>query len=207
VGGEFNAMGRGGQYVAVYPALRIVVVTTGNGTYGSGEITDRLGAALANPTGPADPNPEGVEALEALIAGLLDPPDAQPVEPAPAMAAESSGITYLFEPNPLELSSLRIDFNGGDEALLTLTFPDALTLVGAVGLDGVYRFTTYDHGFPLGLRGAWTANDTFTVEYDEIANRDAFLLDVQFAGDTVTLTAKERTRAAGVVIEGTANFG
>jgi hypothetical protein len=123
------------------------------------------------------------------------------------MAAESSGITYLFEPNPLELSSLRIDFNGGDEALLTLTFPDALTLVGAVGLDGVYRFTTYDHGFPLGLRGAWTANDTFTVEYDEIANRDAFLLDVQFAGDTVTLTAKERTRAAGVVIEGTANFG
>ncbi len=203
VGGEFKAAGRGGQYVIVYPALRIIVVTTGNGIYGSGDVTDLLGTAVVNPLGPIPANPEALDALNEVVARLAEPPAAEPVTPEPSVAANISGVTYLFDTNPLQLASFRIDFDGTAEATIRLTFENANPVTASVGLDGRYRFTPYDYSFPLGLRGAWTGDDTFTLDYNEIANRDAFLLEVHFTGESVTLQAIERTHQSGVELTGT----
>jgi hypothetical protein len=52
------------------------------------------------------------------------------------------------------------------------------------------------------LRGTWTDPQTFLFEYDEIANREAYSLEMHFNGDQVTILAKERTHVAVATVEG-----
>lgn len=184
-----------------------IVATTGGGTFESGDITDRLGAAVVdlNAPGGVPANPEGVARLDEVIAGLAQPPAAQPVTSLPATAATISGVTYAFPENPLEMATIRVAFSGGSEANLEIGLTDGRTIAGPVGLDGDFRFnTTYDYGFPLAWRGTWVDDDTFWFEWNEVANRDVYLLDLTFTEDFVTVEAREITHQAGVSIEGQA---
>ena len=206
VGGEFRAVGRSGQHIVVYPALGVMVVTTGGGTFDSGDVTDRLGATVVDLEAPGGipANPEGVARLNEVVAGLLKPPSAQPVAPLPVMAATVSGVTYTFPDNPLEIASIHVVFDGSDEAVLELGLEDGRVVTGPVGLDGDYRFTSYDYGFPLALRGMWVDEDTFQFEWNEIANRDVYLLELTFTSDAVSIEAREITHHAGVQVKGDA---
>jgi hypothetical protein len=72
-----------------------------------------------------------------------------------------------------------------------------------VGLDGVYRlYPVDDYDLPMGLRGDWRDAQTFVLEYDRIANRDAYTLAMRFEGDAVTIEVKERTRQASITFGG-----
>lgn len=201
---EFAAIGRGGQRIGVLPTLDIVIVTTGGGL-DPAAATDRLAPALIDPDKSIPDNPAGMQHLERVLDDLTMPPKPAPVRPLPAIAQEISGRTYLFDTNPLGLASQRLDFDGSDEAAIALTFSnDEPDRTGKIGLDGVYRTSSGRNGFSAGFRGEWQDEETFILEYDEIANRDAYTVRMRFTNDSVALEIKERTYQAAVAVTGTA---
>ena len=71
-----------------------------------------------------------------------------------------------------------------------------------VGLDGVYRMSTGEYNLPQGLRGEWVDDQTFAVEYDNIANNDHIMLRLRFAGDLLVIESHETAHELGARIEG-----
>ncbi|MFN8004720.1 MAG: hypothetical protein U0X75_27325 [Acidobacteriota bacterium] len=46
---------------------------------------------------------------------------------------------------------------------------------------------------PVALKGGWENEQTFWLEYDEIANTNTYRLRLTFTGEGVNVQAKERT--------------
>lgn len=199
---EFAAEGRGGQYIRVLPQLNMVIVTTGGG-FEWNDITPFLVSALVDIAEPIPANPDGMKQLDAALTAILQPPTPQAVPPLPETAYNTSGRTYAFEFSPLDLKTIRWEFNESNEAKLFVTFysqPDRELLIG---MDGVYRmYPVGEHDLMMGMRGSWIDPQTFLFEYDTIANHDAYTLELHFDGDTVTINAKERTNEAILTIKG-----
>lgn len=199
---EFAAEGRGGQYIRVLPQLNMVIVTTGGG-FEWDEITPLLIPAMVNIAVPIPANPKTEEQLRTALAAIQQPPSPQAVSPLPKTAFEISGKTYAFELNPLDLKTIRWEFDGSPEAKLFVTLynqPDRELLVG---MDGIYRlYPIGEHELRMGLRCSWTGPQTLLFENDSIANHEAYNLELHFDGDSVTIQAKERTHRAVMTLEG-----
>ncbi len=212
----YNAVGVGGQHIAIDRRLNIVLVTTGGGFEFDDALVYLL-PSLVDMEQPLPPSPDGVALLQAAVAAVAQPPGPQPVPPLPEMAGKVSGRTYQFEQNMILLKTLRLDFDSGSTAVLQLEFSDGRqTPAIPVGLDGVYRLTTgldLDRAFhsfvnfselAVGLRGAWVDAQTFQIEYDTLANRYFFQLNLQFDQDRVTLDATERGSSSRITFAGKA---
>jgi CubicO group peptidase (beta-lactamase class C family) len=197
------ARGRGGQDIKIVPRYNLMAVTTGGG-FDFSDIDPLLLPTLADMERPLPANPEGVAQLQAAVEGVAQPPAAQPVAPLPDMARAISGKTFLFEPNPTDLEAVSLDFDGSAEAAIRHKMVGA-TWVGPfpVGLDGVFRFSTGDHGLPQGHRGMWADAQTFVIEYDNIANNDHIFYQVRLDGDRVLISVQETAHDVGVELEGT----
>jgi CubicO group peptidase (beta-lactamase class C family) len=198
---EFAAEGRGGQYIRVLPELNLIIVTTGGG-FEWNEIVPMLVPALVGAQALPE-NPAGMGQLDTELTAIFQAPSPQPVPPLPETAFSISGKTYAFEFSPLDLKTIRWEFDGSTEAKLFVTFfnqPDRELLIG---LDGVYRmYPIGEHDLVMGMRGSWIDPQTFLFEYDTIANHDAYALELHFNGDRVKIDAKERTHEAASTIEG-----
>jgi CubicO group peptidase (beta-lactamase class C family) len=204
VGGEYAAEGRGGQRVAILPAVDAVIAITAGGIE-PGDATDRIAPAMIDLANALPDNPEGVATLRRVLAHLGDPPTAQPVPSLPATSRFISGRTYTFDPNALDLATLRLDFAQAAEATIMVSFTDGRTpATMAIGLDGVFRMSPGRNGFPAALRGSWTDERTFVLIYDEVANIDNFVLKMSFADNAITIEAQDPTHQATTRIEGTA---
>ena len=198
------AQGRGGQYVQLIPPLNIIIVITGSGM-NIDQVDPYLTASVLDLEKPAPPNPDGVAKLNEALKVIQQPPSAQPVPALPEMAATVSGKTYLFEPNAANIKNFRLDFDDSAEAKIEITFDDIEEKYsGLLGLDGVFRMTPGENGLPTGLRGQWTDANTFTMEVETIANREAFVYLIRFDGNTASMEIRERAQESGMTIIGTA---
>jgi CubicO group peptidase (beta-lactamase class C family) len=197
---EYAAVGRGGQRIAVHPDLDLIVVLTAGGIEPS-EVTDLLAPALVDQEQPLAPNPAGQDQLEATLNAIRRPPTAQEVPPLPAMAREISGKTWVFAPNVKNVKTARLDFDQPDTAAIEITFAGTEpTRAGRVGLDEVYRIGPGRNQLPSGFRGRWINPTVFEVDFDEIANQEAFVLRFRFETNRMTLEIKERSHAAGFTV-------
>lgn len=199
---EFAASGRGGQYIRVLPELDLIVITTGSG-FEWNDIVPLLVPALVDPAEPLPANPAGVEQLATALAAIRQPASPHAVPPLPEMANSISGKTYAFAFSPLDLKTMRWEFDDSGEARLFATFYNQPERELLIPMDGVYRmYPIGEHDLAMGLRGRWIDPQTFLFEYDTIANQDAFALELHFDGDIVTINARERTHEAGLTLEG-----
>jgi CubicO group peptidase (beta-lactamase class C family) len=177
----YYASGRGGQKIVILPSLDLIVVETGGG-FESDDIDPYLRAALVDPSKPLPPNPEGVEQLDAAVSSVAQGPAPQPVPPLPVIASGISGSTYVLEPNPVNLRSVRLDFDGSSEAVLQLEVAyEPAPRVTGVGLDGVYRQSRV--GRPTVATGYWDDEQTFIVDYVEGPGLAAYTLRMRFDGE------------------------
>jgi hypothetical protein len=180
----------------------MVVVTTGGG-FEWNDITPLLAAAMVDPSESLSANPQALDQLVAALKAIRQPSTPQAIDPLPETASSISGKTYAFELSPLDLKTIRWEFNDSAEAKLFVTFYNQPELELLIGLDGVYRiYPIGEHGLAMGLRGKWIDAQTFLFDYDTIANHDAYTLELHFNGDKVTIHAKERTQEAVLIIEG-----
>jgi CubicO group peptidase (beta-lactamase class C family) len=190
--GEYRADGRSGQFTIVLPTIDLVVQTTGGGLQG-GDLAAPLLPTLVDMEKPLPANPDGVARLEAAVRAVALPPEPRPVAPLPDAARDVSGRTIVVEPNPLDVETVRLDFDGSAEGAYRIALagrPEPLT--GRMGLDGVYRMSPGDRGLPAGVRGGWVDESTFVFEYDEIASLDAYTLEMRFEGDGVAIDVTTR---------------
>jgi hypothetical protein len=142
--------------------------------------------------------------LDTVLTAIRQPPTAQTVPPLPETAYLISGNTYAFEFSPLDLKTIRFDFDGSADAYLHATFYNQPAQDLLIPLNGIYRaYPIGEHGLPMGLRGSWIDSQTFLFEYDAIANHDAYALEIHFNGDHITIRAKERTHTATLTLAGT----
>ena len=198
------AQGRGGEYVQLIPSFNIIIVITASGA-NIDQVEPYLTASVLDLEDPVPPNPDGVAKLNEALKMIQQPPPAQPVPALPEMAATVSGNTYLFEPNATDIKTFRLDFDDSAEAKIEITFDDAEEKYsGPLGLDGVFRMTPGENGFPTGLRGQWTDANIFTMEVETISNREAFVYVIQFDGNMVSMKIRERAQESGITITGTA---
>jgi CubicO group peptidase (beta-lactamase class C family) len=198
----YNADGRGGQHIAVVPAWKLMVVTTGGGFAWDG-IVPLLLDALSDMSETRPANPDGVAELEAAVTTIAQPPAPMAVAPLPETARLISGQTFVFEPNPTTIESLNLEFNDSGQATFHFAAGGHGMVSGPVALDGVYRLFPGSYNLPMGLRGYWANDQTFVLEFDQIANNDHGTLRMHFEGDYVVVESQETAHEVGVTIEGT----
>lgn len=206
----FEASGRGGQQISVLPAKNAIIVFTGGG-FSSGDLM-KLTLSAIKSDHPLPENPAAVARLNAAIAAAASAPALQPVAALPPVAQAISGKTFELDKNWMGLKSLALSFHSGEQtATATLQFQSALkqyqwglsakvsgtktvTEKRPVGLNGVPRISGGGMmNLPVALKGTWEDERTFVLEYDEIANTNAYRLRLTFEGDRVSVQAKERT--------------
>ena len=188
--GFFEAIGRGGQRLSVWPEKDLVVVMLGGG-YEPGNVGGQLIRALVSDTALA-PSVDSGERLRNAIALVATPPAPMPISRSP-LEGTISGHAYKIEANSLGLQRLAITFNQDRDAIARLELRDQ-TLVLPVGLDGRYRIADQPiDGIHPGTRGVWQTPSRFVLELDLIGKVDHYRLGMTFEGDSVSIELMERT--------------
>jgi len=179
----FAADGRRGQRILVIPDWDMMVITTGGG-FEFPEIEKYLLAMIKDLENPLPANPVGIKQLQDALEQVAQAPAAEAVPPLPAVAAKISGKTFTFEPNPMGLHFVRLDFDQPDGATFTMHVGhEAEPRVAKVGLDHNYRNSIA--GRPVIARGGWQEDETFLIEYSEGPGLKAYLIKIHPVDDHI----------------------
>jgi len=198
--GAFEARGRGGQRILVWPALDLVVVTTGAG-FEPGELVPFLSRAIRGEK--ALPESESLaRRLRAALAAARLGPKAVPVA-LPALASRISGRTYELQANPLGFERIGFEFQSAKAALF-LELSDAMGAGAAgrfrldLGLDGRYRITPAGpRGYAVALRATWREPSGLDLDYVEPYGSNAFVIRAEFEADRIRLSVRDQTGLYG----------
>ncbi len=183
--GVFEARGRGGQHITVWPARGIVAVLTGAG-YPEDEAVQLFVRALRSDRA-LPVNPAG----EARLARALEAARAAPAPTTPAIVPpgllERSGRSYRLEPNRLGLETVGLTLSERAEANVELRMRGQAFVI-PIGLDGVPRFG--ERG-PTGNRTAATGEiegqHLVRIDYSEPDGINSFVMTLDF-GSRLQLT-------------------
>jgi hypothetical protein len=198
-GDHYAALGLGGQQIHIYPPQNLIVVTTASlDSYaGTPEIDDLLKEYIL-PSIKADAaiveNPDGNARLNSLLETATYP--VQPIPMLPGAALENSNHPYSFEDNPFGWETLEFVFTPETSTALVIMNKVPLT----VGLDNIFRLSKSPEGYDMLLRGRWTDDQTFIVDYPypmagimvlgETAESE---VRFKFIGNQVEVTAEQLT--------------
>ena len=94
----------------------------------------------------------------------------------------------------LGLKSFSLAFSNANETVVHFEFADGRLESRPVGLDGVPRVTP-DGRFhlPVALTGTWESDQTFVLDYDEVANINSYRFRLAFSDGGVSVELNERT--------------
>ena len=185
--GLYEARGRGGQAIIIWPDKDIVVVFTGRGVDVRGEIALLLADALKSDEA-IEPNPAAEARLQAALAQATLPPAPGPIPVLPPAAAEVSGNVYQLEPNQFGTHCASLRFASESEVTFVLSVDEG-TFDLPVGMDGVPRFSeSGPTGMPVGVTGEWSSPRVFALRYDEVAGPNHLRIEADFGDDVATVT-------------------
>jgi len=194
--GFFSANGRGGQYIAVFPALDLVIVTTG--TLGTEAEHRKIGDALRTMLLPSIKSdgallldPDGEAKLKAEVARAAAAPDFGAPKPVklPETARRISGKVFAFSKNPIDLVSWSLSFaEGRGEATMRVVRAGNEPFELPVGLDGHPRFGKGRYGLKAMASGSWESENVFSLLLDEIGNNARWEIRAAFEGDRVKMS-------------------
>jgi hypothetical protein len=190
--GMFEAVGRGGQRINVWPAKDLVIVFTG-GEFEPGDLAPFILKSLKSET-PLPSNAAATEQLNEKIAAAIRAPSPKKIDKLPAMAARISGKTYTLSSNGLELSALSFQFTDSEGSVRFTRLGDQLT--SPIGLDDVERFSTGALvGLPFAAKGKWLNEDTFLLQINRVGGINCYDFNLTFSsdGEAVTVSLKELT--------------
>ncbi len=191
--GMFEAVGRGGQRINVWPTKELVIVFTGGG-FEPGDLAGFLLKAIRS-DGKLPLNPEAVAKLQSRLSAATNSPPHHLLHKAPALASRISGKRIKMSNNTLELQELRLTFNGSSEAAADL-FIGAHHEHFAVGLDGVDRFSPDTLvNLPSACRGEWMNERAFVLRINLVGGINCYELKLDFSADStrVKVHLSERT--------------
>jgi len=180
--GNYYASGRGGQKIYVTSIRNTVVVTTGAG-FEYDDINEWLMPLLLRVNRPLPANPQGRAALDATLVSVEQGSTAWTANHTPETATQVSGNTYRCENNPAGIESIRMEFDGTEQATIFLKM-GGTDMVFPIGLDGSYRLSSEGSGF----RGYWENTQAF---YFEAFNIGVISRQVVFDGQDLQISLPE----------------
>jgi CubicO group peptidase (beta-lactamase class C family) len=192
--GLYEARGRGGQRIIVWPEKNIIVVTTGGG-FEPGELGPFLLAVIQSDKALPE-NPEAYGRLQEKIGTISKPDDPEPesVQPLPEIAGKIEDKIYTLDSNPLDLRSIELTFaEEKGEALLSLELPGNQKLEYLLGMDNVSRISPGKFGLPAKGKGSWRSDNVFVAYIDEIGNINNWKITMTFQDNDVTIQMQEMT--------------
>ena len=187
----FGATGRGGQRIRVTPSQNLIVVLVGRLDVStvSHFITESIKSDHALPE-----DAESKALLDSAVAAAARPPQPHAVAVLPPLAATVSGRSFVLDENALGLKSLALSFASRNEAALHLEFGDGRVEERPMGLDGVPRISPNGRfKLPVAVSGSWTGDNTFTFDYDEVANINCYRFHLTFSARQVAVEVEEQT--------------
>jgi hypothetical protein len=194
--GIYEARGRGGQRLVVWPEHDLVIVMLG-----AGFDPSSLGQFIVRALRGAGQLPEAPEAqgqLQERLATAAAVAAADPVGRFPGIADHVSGRTYHFEVNDAGLESFTLTFGEMREGRIDLSLSDQYherrgLRSSSMGLDGVFRISpTGRFNLPVAVRGRWIDERTFEIIYDEIANTHVYDIRIEFDGPSARWQMSDR---------------
>jgi CubicO group peptidase (beta-lactamase class C family) len=200
--GMFEAVGRGGQRINIWPAKDLIIVFTGGG-FEPGDIATFILKALKSDT-PLVSDVAATTRLKEKIATATRTPSSKKIDKLPAMAAAISGKSYTLSSNGMELSALTLQFTESEGRVRLTRLGEQLN--SAVGLDEVERFSTDTFvGLPFAAKGKWLAEDTFLLQIDRVGGINRYDFNLKFSSDgtAVNVSLKERTGLNNETFTGT----
>jgi CubicO group peptidase (beta-lactamase class C family) len=191
--GMFEAVGRGGQRINVWPAKDLVLVFTG-GEFEPGDLARFILKALKSDA-PLAANPAVSALLQKRIAGAAIPPSPQPIAHLQTIATRISGRKFNLSTNTLGIRALELNFKNSAEAYAEILWNQERVNC-PLGLDGVERFSTNELvNLPQAAKGRWLRDDTFLLELNLVGGINFYRLKLSFAenGETIAVALNERT--------------
>ena len=202
--GVFEAVGRGGQRITVWPAKDLVLVYTGGG-FNPDDLSKFILQSLRSDK-PLPPNANAAAQLRERLAAAARVPASQPVPESPAMATQVSGRNYALTPNSLGLAAFALRFSNTAEAAVQFSRLGH-DLRCPVGLDNVERNSTDTLvELPVSAKGQWQSANTFLLVFDRVGGIDCYRFKLKFAedGNVVDVDLSERTGLVAESFKGTA---
>jgi CubicO group peptidase (beta-lactamase class C family) len=198
--GAFEARGRGGQRILVWPALDLVIVTTGAG-FEPGVLVPFLSRAIRSKTALPENEALSRQLEDALAAARAEPTAVRAA--LPELASRISGRTYEMEVNPLGFERIGFEFQSVGATFL-LELSDAMGAGAAgrftlkLGLDGRYRTTPAGpRGYAVAVRGAWRGPSGLDLDYVEPHGSNAFVIRAEFEAERIRLSVRDQTGLYG----------
>jgi CubicO group peptidase (beta-lactamase class C family) len=186
----FEAVGRGGQRVAVVPDKELVIVFNGGGV-DTDTIAPFLFRAMRSDQALAV-RPGAQEKLTAALIAARRPPPLEPPASIPPLARTISGQRYVADDNPIGLRTLSLQFSG-DSARVTLEFLGRQWNV-PLGLRGRPIISTASSGgAPAAFSGRWVSERAFLLDIDTIAEVNHFVFQLTFDGEALRIVVDEVT--------------
>src|SRR5688572_9083971 len=203
--GMFEAVGRGGQRITVWPTKDLVVVFTAGG-FEPDDIAGFILKSLKSDQ-PLPSDPGATERLHAKLAAALQPPAPTPAPQLPPIATRVSTKSYSLTANQLDFTTMSLKFDKSSAA--TFQFQRlGKSLRCAVGLDGVPRFSTDTLvELPFACKGRWQSDRVFLLELDRIAGISLYRFQMEFSNDanSVNIELKERSGLSAEVFNGSSS--
>ena len=198
----FEAVGRGGQRITVWPAKQLVVVFTGGG-FEPGDLAGFILRALKSSEA-LPPNADATRRLLERIRRVTNAPPERIVSVLPPMAERISGKAFTLSTNTTGFTSISLRFNRAVEAEAEFVLENR-RLTFPLGLDGVGRFSPNAIvKLPQIASGRWISNDTFVLELDLVGGINHYTVTLKFAKNGQQLKGQltERTGLAKEAFEG-----
>jgi hypothetical protein len=179
---DYQGSGRGGQRVRVMASLDLIVVATGS-DFDYSEVEAWLIPMLLQMKDSQPANPQGLAQLETILKAVEQDEPGWSAAYTPDTATLVSGNTYHCESNPAGIETVRMDFDGSEQATLSATM-DGVDMSWAIGLGGSYRLA------PDGMasRGYWEDDHTFDLEQFDIG---VLSRQVVFDGEELQISLPE----------------
>ncbi len=198
--GLFEARGRAGQEIVVWPAKDLVLVVTAGGAELTALVEPLLGALRSDSPLPDDP--EGVAALAAAIVAARQPPAPHPVAPVPELARTWSGMSFALDRNPAGITSIGFTFGAGDETILQLVRGGERFDLAA-GLDARYRTTARGPaGKPVAVRMEWRTDSELDVDLIEPAGVNHLAMVIVPWNDGIELRIADPSHQLDAIVHG-----
>jgi hypothetical protein len=183
--GIYEALGRDGQRIIVWPARNMVVIFTGGGF----EPMD-IGGFIVNAVRSDNPLPENKRAHTSLlkkVKNAASPPEPKPLNKLPEIIAEIDGKEYLLDSNTFGFHKISLFFPNQKKGILKVYKEDSVLEI-PFGLDDIYRISpTGEFGLPRASKGVWQNENTLVLHLYQVSRMDLDELKLAFQSNRLAL--------------------
>ena len=183
--GIYEALGRDGQRIVVWPDNNIVVVFSGGG-FEPAEVGEYIVKAVKSDKSLPE-NEQAYKLLQEKLKNAAAPPSPNPLKKLPEITRGINGKEYICEDNTIDLKRISLFFPNEKEGLIKIIRENS-TLDIPFGLDDIYRISpTGDLGLPRVSKGVWETENKLLLDLYQVSRMDLDEMILTFESDKVVI--------------------